>query len=116
MIDFNKKMYAKDRLELVEVLKDLDAVTRFQAKRQRIQDLYQSELEQPGIALITDKFMTDSQIVEKLQNEISELKKTLNEIYPNWFDDTIRDYSDSNDIVSESVCIPIRAAIKERLL
>jgi phosphoribosylformylglycinamidine (FGAM) synthase PurS component len=29
MIDFNKKMYAKDRLELVEVLKDLQATTDF---------------------------------------------------------------------------------------
>jgi len=33
---------------------DVDAVTRFQAKRQRIQDLYQAELEQLGIVEIDD--------------------------------------------------------------
>ncbi len=33
MIDFNKKMYAKDRLELVEVLKDLRAQSVFPFRR-----------------------------------------------------------------------------------
>ncbi len=33
---------------------DVDAVTRFQAKRQRTQDLYQDELEQLGIVEIDD--------------------------------------------------------------
>ena len=33
---------------------DVDAVTRFQAKRQRIQELYQTELEQLGIVGIDD--------------------------------------------------------------
>lgn len=56
--------------------------------------------------------MTDNQTLEKLQEEISFLKETLDKIYPNWFDDTIRDYADLDGTISESICIPIRAAIK----
>ncbi len=38
----------------IEKYLGVDAVTRFQAKRQRIQDLYQTELEQLGIVGIDD--------------------------------------------------------------
>lgn len=55
--------------------------------------------------------MTDNQTLEKLQNEISYLEEILSEINPNWFDDTIREYAE-NGIVSDSICVPIRAAIK----
>jgi len=56
--------------------------------------------------------MTDTQAQQILQKEIEELKTVLDEKYPNWFDDTIRDFTDYQDEIRAAVCIPIRAAIK----
>ncbi len=55
--------------------------------------------------------MTDTQILEKLQNEISELKEILDEKHPHWFDDTIQKFVDEKGDLAISVCVPIRAAI-----
>jgi hypothetical protein len=41
---------------------DVDAVARFQAKRQRIQNLYQAELEQLGIVETDDLEMAIRQL------------------------------------------------------
>ena len=46
----------------------IDAVTRFQAKRQRIQELYQTELEQLGIVGIDDLEMA----IRQLDKDIAE--------------------------------------------
>lgn len=43
--------------------------------------------------------------------EINLLKTTLDEVNPNWEIEMLKQFSDTNGVLTESVCLPIRAAI-----
>ncbi len=56
--------------------------------------------------------MNNKQTLEKLNSEIKELQEMLDEVNPTWLVEMLREHTDENGLISESVCIPIRAAIK----
>jgi hypothetical protein len=54
----------------------------------------------------------DTKFENVLKTEIELLKSVLDEINPNWEIETMKALqTDENGLISESVCLPIRAAI-----
>lgn len=53
----------------------------------------------------------EKEISELFIKEIDLLRTTLNQVNPNWEIETLKEFSDTNGILIESVCLPIRAAI-----
>ena len=52
-----------------------------------------------------------NEIYELLINELNLLRTALDQVNPNWEIETLKEYSDANGLLTDSVCIPIRAAI-----
>lgn len=54
--------------------------------------------------------MTDENY-ELLIKELNFLRTVLDQVNPNWEIETLKEFSDTNGLLTDSVCIPIRAAI-----
>lgn len=54
--------------------------------------------------------MTDENY-ELLIKELNFLRTVLDQVNPNWETETLKEFSDTNGLLTDSVCIPIRAAI-----
>jgi hypothetical protein len=53
----------------------------------------------------------EKEVCELFIKEINLLRKTLDQVNPNWEIETLKEFSDNNGVLTESVCLPIRAAI-----
>jgi len=56
--------------------------------------------------------MAQEEIIKTMSGEIKLLEDTLDEINPNWFNETISGFTDADGMLSASVCVPVRCAIK----
>lgn len=53
----------------------------------------------------------EKEIYELLIKEINLLRTVLDQVNPAWEIETLKEFSDTNGVLTDSVCLPIRAAI-----
>lgn len=53
----------------------------------------------------------EKEMYELFIKEINLLRTTLDQVNPNWEIGMLKEFSDTNGVLTESVCLPIRAAI-----
>lgn len=53
----------------------------------------------------------EKEIYELLSKEIDLLKTVLDQVNPAWEVETLNEFSDTNGVLTDSVCLPIRAVI-----
>lgn len=56
--------------------------------------------------------MTQEEIIQMMASEIKLLKDALDEINPNWFNETILGFTDADAMLATAVSVPVRCAIK----
>ena len=55
--------------------------------------------------------MNETKILKSLESEIDLLRQALDKIEPDWERQTLGQFADEKGLISESVCLPIRAAV-----